>query len=187
MPPIQYGPRVEAYVWYLSVFQYVPYQRLALLFQDMFGLPISEGSISNLLKRAATKATPIYEAIHKELAQARYVGSDETGAKVNGKNWWVWVWQNASNTFLKAAPSPGSQTVVDTFLDGLPNATVGSDRWAAQLKTACQAKQLCLAHLQRDLIFLEESEKSSWATHCKTLLQDALKVDMLAQERGKSL
>ncbi len=186
MPPIQYGPRVEAYVWYLSVFQYVPYQRLALLFQDMFGLPISEGSISNLLKRAATKATPIYEAIHKELAQARYVGSDETGAKVNGKNWWVWVWQNASNTFLKAAPSPGSQTVVDTFLDGLPNATVGSDRWAAQLKTACQAKQLCLAHLQRDLIFLEESEKSSWATHCKTLLQDALKVDMLAQERGKA-
>lgn len=76
--------------------------------------------------------------------------------------------------------------VEETFPNGLPQATIGSDRWAAQLKTDSKAKQLCLGHLQRDLIFLEESEQSSWATHCKALLQDALKLDKLAQERGKA-
>jgi transposase len=184
--PIQYGARVEAYVAYLSVYQYLPYQRLCLLMKDVFGLSISEGSINNLLQRAARKASPIYEHIQAELQTATYVGSDETGAKINGKNAWIWVWQNLKNTFLKASPSRGSQTVEETFPDGLPKATIGSDRWATQLKTTSQAKQLCLAHLQRDLIFLEESEQSSWATHCKTLLQDALQLDKLAQQRGKA-
>lgn len=184
--PIQYGSQVEAYVAYLSVYQYLPYQRLCLLLKDVFGLSISEGSISNLLQRAASKASPVYEQIQAELERASYVGSDETGAKVNGKNWWIWTWQNVKNTFLKASPSRGSQTVKETFPNGLPKATVGSDRWAAQLKTTSQAKQLCLAHLQRDLIFLEESEQSPWATHCKTLLQDALQLDKLAQARGEA-
>ena len=184
--PIQYGPSVEAYVAYLSVYQYLPYQRLCLLLKDVFGLSMSEGSVANLLQRAASKASPIYERIQTELQQATYVGSDETGAKVNGKNAWVWVWQNVKNTFLKASSSRGSQTVEQTFPDGLPKATIGSDRWSAQLKTTSKAKQLCLAHLQRDLIFLEESEKSPWATHCKTLLQDALGLDKLAQARGKA-
>lgn len=184
--PIQYGPRIEAYTAYLSVYQYVPYQRLAMLFNDVFGLALSQGSLYNLLERAAQKAEPIYQAIQEELQQASYVGSDETGTRVQGKNWWIWTWQNVKNTFLKASASRGSQTVEDTFAKGLPNATIGSDRWAAQLKTTSQAKQLCLAHLQRDLIFLEESERSPWATHCKTLLQDALQLDWLAQRRAKA-
>jgi transposase len=189
--PVQYGPRVEAYVAYLSVYQYLPYQRLCFLLKDVFGLSISEGSISNLLQRAASKASPVYEQIQAELERASYVGSDETGAKVNGKNWWVWCWQSVKNTFLKASSSRGSQTVKETFPNGLPKATIGSDRWScptgtAQLKTASHAKQLCLAHLQRDLIFLEESEQSSWATHCKALFQEALQLNKLAQARGEA-
>ena len=42
-------------------------------------------------------AIPIYQAIQAQLQQAHYVGSDETGARVQGKNWWVWVWQNAAS------------------------------------------------------------------------------------------
>lgn len=184
--PIQYGPRIEAYTAYLNVYQYVPYQRLALLFQDVFGLPLSQGSIYNILERAAQKAEPIYAAIQEQLQRASYVGSDETGARVQGKNWWVWTWQNVKNTLLKVSASRGSQTVEMIFPQGLPNATIGSDRWAAQLKTTSKAKQLCLAHLQRDLTFLEESEKSPWATHCKALLQDALTLNQIAQKRGEA-
>lgn len=184
--PIQYGASVEAMVCYLSVYQYLPYQRLCTLMQDAFGLPISEGSIYNLLERAACKASGVYEAIQQEIQQASYVGSDETGVKVNGTTWWIWCWQNVKNTFLKASTSRGSQTIEETFAQGLPKATLGSDRWAAQLKTTSKAKQLCLAHLQRDLIFLEESEQSPWAKQCKTLLQQALRLGKLAQERGRA-
>ena len=184
--PIQYGPRLEAYTAYLSVYQYVPYQRLALLFRDVFGLALSQGSLYNMLERAALKASPIYETIQAQIQKASYVGSDETGARVNGKNWWIWTWQNVKNTFLKASACRGSQVIEETFPDGLPKATIGSDRWAAQLKITSNAKQLCLAHLQRDLIFLEESEKSPWSTHCRTLLHDALKLNETAHRQEKA-
>lgn len=109
--PIQYGPRIEAYTAYLNVYQYVPYQRLALLFRDVFGLALSQGSLCNMLERAALKARPVYETIQAQIQKASYVGSDETDARVNGKNWWIWTWQNIKNTFLKASVSRGHRVV----------------------------------------------------------------------------
>ena len=150
----------------------------------MYNLPLSEGSIANGLKRVASKAAPIYELIRQQLESATQVGADETGAKVNGDKWWIWVWQNLSNAFLKASDNRGSKTVQETFPDGLPHATIGSDRWAAQLKTPSKNKQLCPPHLLRDLIWLEEKEKSKWATRFKKLLKEALDLRKIAQERG---
>lgn len=184
--PIQYGSSVIALVSYLNVFQYVPYARLKELFTDVFSLSISEGSIENLLNKAAKKATPVYDAILNQIKAARYVGSDETGAKVNGNKWWVWVWQNIQNTFIKASKSRGFDTVEDSFPNGLPNAIIGSDRWAAQLKIVSKDKQLCFPHLLRDLIFLEEAEQNRWSTHFKYLLKQALKLRNTAIDRNQA-
>lgn len=184
--PIQYGSEVMALVGYFSVFQYVPYQRLKLLFKDVFNLSISEGSINNLLKRGAQKAMPVYDTILEQIKTSEYVGSDETGAKVNGKKWWIWVWQNIQNTFLKAAKSRGFASVEEVLPEGLPNATVGSDRWAAQLKITSKAKQLCLPHLLRDLNYLIEVDQSEWAQQFKELLKKALALKPISIQRNQA-
>ena len=184
--PIQYGSSVVALVSYFNVFQYVPYARLQQLFKDIFSLPISQGSIENLLNKAAKKANPVYQTIFENLKTASYVGSDETGAKVNGEKWWIWVWQNIQNTFLKASNNRGFDTVNQTFPEGLPNATIGSDRWAAQLKIQSKNKQLCFPHLQRDLIFLIEKEKNDWAIHFKSLLKEALNLRQIATNQNRA-
>jgi transposase len=172
--PIQFGSDIVALVGYFNVFQYVPYQRLKLLFKDIFNLSMSEGSIKNLLDKGAQKAEPVYQAILENVKQSSYIGSDETGAKVNGKKWWIWVWQNVKNTFLKASPSRGFTTVEQVFPEGLPDAIIGSDRLAAQLKITSKGKQLCLPHLLRDLNFLIDTEKTEWAQEFKDLLKKAL-------------
>ena len=184
--PIQFGSSVIAMVSYFNVFQYVPYRRLKLLFKDIFNLSISEGSIENLLNKAAKKSDPIYQTIFEEIQTANYIGSDETGAKVNGEKWWIWVWQNVKNTFLKASNTRGFDTVEQLFPNGLPNATIGSDRWAAQLKIASKNKQLCFPHLQRDLVYLIETEKIEWANQFKDLLSKTLKLRHIAFERNKA-
>jgi transposase len=184
--PIQFGSSVIAMVSYFNVFQYVPYRRLKLLFKDIFNLSISEGSIENLLNKAAEKSNPIYQTIFEKIQTANYIGSDETGAKVNGEKWWIWVWQNVKNTFLKASDNRGFATVEQLFPNGLPNATIGSDRWAAQLKIASKNKQLCFPHLQRDLIYLIETEKTAWATQFKELLSKTLKLRHVAFQRNKA-
>lgn len=183
--PIQFGSSVVAMVSYFNVFQYIPYKRLQLLFKDIFNLPISEGSIENLLNKAALKSKPVYQAIFENIKTANYIGSDETGAKVDGEKWWIWVWQNVKNTFLKASNSRGFDTVEALFPNGLPNATIGSDRWAAQLKIASKSKQLCFPHLQRDLIYLIETEKTKWAQQFKELLSKTLKLRHLAIQQNK--
>lgn len=181
--PIQFGSQIVALVTYFNIYQYVPYARLKQLLKDVFQLSMSEGSIENLLKKAAAKANPVYQTIFECIKKATYLGADETGAKVNGKKWWIWVWQNIKNTFLSASDNRGFATIEALFPEGLPDATIGSDRWAAQLKVKSKAKQLCFPHLQRDLIFLEEKEKSDWATQFKQLLKKALTLRLQALER----
>lgn len=182
--PIQYGSSIVALVSYFNVFQYIPYARTQQLFKDIFNLPISQGSVENLLKKAAKKSNPVYQTIFENIKTASFVGADETGAKVNGEKWWIWVWQNIENTFLKASKSRGFDTVKETFPEGLPNATIGSDRWAAQLKTQSKNKQLCFPHLQRESNFLIEQEKNDWAIHFKNLLKETLNLRQIAVHRN---
>ena len=132
--PIQYGSSIEGLVSYFSVYQYVPFARLKNLFTQLFSLPLSEGSLANILERSARKCQFVYEQIKIQIAKSTVVGSDETGAKVNGKKWWIWAWQNILNTFLVASQSRGCQTTDSIWEAGLPKSVLVSDRWAAQLK-----------------------------------------------------
>jgi transposase len=170
--PIQYGSTVEALVCYLSVYQYLPFARLQNFFSQAFSLPLSQGTISNILERSAQKCEGVYQVIKAKIAQSEVVGSDETGAKVNGDKWWIWVWQNLLNTFIIASDNRGFKTVQRIWEKGLPNAVLVTDRWAAQLKAHTKGNQVCLPHLKRNIIFLEESEKHPFATQFNQLLSD---------------
>jgi transposase len=185
--PIQYGSSVISLIVYLNVFQYIPYNRLKDFFANVLNHSISEGTISNVLVKAASKAQFIYDEILEEIKRSIYVGGDETGVKVNGEKWWIWVWQNVKNTYLIASANRGFKTIETLFPEGLPNAIVGTDRWAAQLKTQTKGKQLCIAHLLRDLIYLIELERGQWAQQFKTLLLKALKIRNDCDEKQTAL
>lgn len=174
--PIQYSERVGALVSYLSVYQYLPYRRLKQAMDDLFGISLSEGSISNLLEKVKSKALPVYQRIRAELAEAKVVGSDETSACVGGEKQWVWAWQNRENTFLTIDPSRGKAAIQAQFPDGFPHSILQSDRWPAQLNTPAAGYQLCLAHLERNLLYLEALEKQGWTTQVQALIKSARKL-----------
>lgn len=171
---IQYGENIEALVPYLSVRQYLPFSRLKELFHHVFNLELSEGTVNNILKRMSGKALPAYEKIKETIAKSEQVGSDETSAKVNGKNRWVWVWQSLDTTFLAASSSRGSKTIDELFPDGFPNSILNTDRWAAQLNTKAKAHQLCLAHIQRDLKLIQELEDHPWSYAMEGILKESM-------------
>jgi len=169
--PIQYGSSVQSLVSYLSVYQYVPYARLKELLSQIFNIHLSEGTIENLLLKASSKAKPIYHRIKEELKQSSVVGSDETGAKANGRKIWIWTWQNLLNTYLISSESRGYKTIEGEFEEGLPLSVLVSDRLSAQLKTPAQTHQVCLAHLLREIIFIEEVEAHPFAPAFNNLLK----------------
>lgn len=174
--PIQYSGRIAALVSYLSVYQYLPYRRLKQAMEDLFGIKLSEGSIANLLERMKEKSLPVYKRIRATLANAPVVGSDETGAYVGGKKQWIWTWQNQKNTFLSIDPSRGKKAVEAQFPQGFPNSILQADRWPAQLNTPAAGYQLCLAHLERNLLYLEALEKQKWTQEFQKLIKRARKL-----------
>jgi transposase len=175
--PVQYGNNVEAMVAYLHARQYLPVARMAEMLEHLLGLPIGEGSIINIIARFAEKSEVVYEDIKNKVFEAACIGSDETSCKVNGRKNWFWTWQNALITLIVWAKSRGSITIEQTFPEGLPNAVLVSDRLSAQLGTIAKSHQVCLAHLLRDLNFIEQSYDCQWAKDFKTLIKDGFELD----------
>jgi transposase-like protein len=172
--PIQYSGQISALVAYLSAFQYLPYKRITLLMQDIFGIPMSEGTVDNLLERAAQKAVPAYSAIQQRIQLEAVVGGDETGASIGGKKGWMHTWQSPKLTFIVASMNRGFQTMLQYFPKGFPQSVYVSDCWAAQLKVPARLHQLCMAHLLRELNNFMEALDCKWSREMKTVFIDAI-------------
>jgi len=171
---IQYGKNVQALVTYLSIYQYLPANRLKKFLQDVVGLPMSEGTIFNILGSMSDKAQPIYQTIKEKIQSSKFVGGDETGVHINKSKAWFWVFQNNTLTFILASFSRGYQTIINTFSNGFPMSVYVSDSLPAQLKVRSLAKQLCFAHLMRELKNFEETFNSKWAGELKQLFKNAI-------------
>lgn len=172
---VQYGPNVESLVGYLHARQYLPYQRMKEFFEDVMGLPVSVGGINNILNRLIQKAIPHYEQIKQRLYEHQFIGTDETGVKVNGQKDWMWTWQNDDLTFIVHSDNRGFKTIEDNFANGLPNAVLQHDRFACHFNCQAIHHQICMAHLLRDLQFISELYKDCWwATQMKALIRQAL-------------
>ncbi|NJL12505.1 MAG: IS66 family transposase [Microscillaceae bacterium] len=184
--PVQYSPQIGSLVSYLAHYQYLPYARLQSLLRDVFGLSLSQGTLANMLERMYTRSACWRAEIKKALQSAQVVGSDETSVPVNGQRQWIWVWQNEEQTFLQASKQRGYATVAQVWPEGLPGAILVSDRWAAQLKTPSTDKQLCLAHLQREVQFLVESENTPFAHQFKHWLHQVWQAKRQTQQEGQA-
>jgi len=186
--PISYGENIEALVGYFHARQYIPFARMKETFNDVFGVPISEGGIHCLLERFAQKVTPIYQIIKQRVQQSPVIGTDETGVKVDGNKNWFWTWQTPSLTYIAHSENRGSHTIDKEFPHGFANATLVHDGWKAQLKTSSKNHQSCLAHLQRNLNYLNERyPNNDWAKGFSKLLEDALKLKKQWEPKNKEL
>jgi transposase len=87
------GPRLAALTVYLHERHHLGYARLQGVYADLFGLPLSQGAIGNLLARAGERLGPRVSAIREQVRASPVIGSDETSARVHGQNHWQWVFQ----------------------------------------------------------------------------------------------
>jgi transposase len=174
---VQYGPHVESLAAYLHARQYLPYQRMKEFFTDVMGLPVSVGGIHNILKRLTQKALPHYQQIKERLYRSVFIGTDETGVKVNGQKDWMWTWQNDDLTFIVHSGNRGFKTIEDNFSNGLPNAVLQHDRFACHFNCEAMHHQICMSHLLRDLQYINELYlQGGWAAEMIALIVQALQL-----------
>ena len=114
-PGSPFGQSITALVVYLHYTHAIGLERLAALMGEMFALTISEGAISNMLARAREPLLAAAAAIRETVTASPVVCSDETSARVCGKNWWEWVFVGTLSVLHVIRPSRGKAVVTDLF------------------------------------------------------------------------
>jgi transposase len=106
------------------------------------------------------------------LRRARVVCSDETGVRVDGRNGWSWVFQNAEVVIHVVRRSRGAGVVAEVMAGRRPAIWV-SDLYGAQRGHAA-AWQICLAHQLRDCRYAAEAGDAVFAPRMRALLLRAV-------------
>ena len=150
-----FGPRLHAVATYLKTFQSLSYERLQATLADLFGLPVSQGGLMNLLRRAQGCFQAGREHAVATLRCAEVVASDETGVRIEGSTGYHWVFRCTAAVVHHAAPTRAA-SVVREMMDGHQPEVWVSDRYSAQQGHGL-AQQTCLAHLARDVAYALEA------------------------------
>lgn len=169
--PACYGPGVRALVAYLSVYQHLPTDRMARLLDDVFGAPVSMGTIANIVTEAGGLAAPAVAQITRLLAQAKVVCFDETGARAAGRLHWLHSASTSGLSLLTVHPRRGKPAMDDAGV--LPDfaGVAVHDGWRPYYSYPQVTHGLCNAHHIRELTALVEAGQEWAACLIETLLQ----------------
>jgi transposase len=170
-PGSPFGPGIVALTTYLHACQMVSYARLVEMLDGVFGLAVSEGAVANMLARASSPLAGQADEIAEIVRKSPVIASDETSARVCGKNHWQWTFVASSAVYHTIQPSRGKAVPVAFLGQAKPDVWV-SDRLAAQGNHAA-AHQYCLAHLIRDAQYAIDAGDTVFAPAFKSFLQDA--------------
>lgn len=169
----QYGNRIKALVNYLNVYQLVPYKRTIELLSHLYGLKISQGTISNF-KKELQKGIISFKDSAVKLFQnsSQVIHSDETGCMVDKKLHWVHVYSNELVTLLFGHEKRGKAAMEDIDILTQTNATVVHDRFGSYFHYENINHAICNAHIIRDIAGVKDLVETDWPDQILKLLLD---------------
>jgi transposase len=120
------------------------------LLEDLFGLQVSVGTISQLeATTTAAVASPVEEA-RSFVQKQSSAHLDETGWREGGQRAWLWVAATMWVTVFVVRLSRGGQVAHDLLGEAFSGILV-TDRWSAYTWYPTRWRQVCWAHLLRDI------------------------------------
>lgn len=136
----------------------IPYRKVENIFKDIFGLEITHPSFLAFNTEQAKNGLKVYEAIKEKIRRSQYVNGDETGWRVSGENWWLWVFTN-KDTVLYQIDKRRSREVVEKILGKKYQGVLSSDFYTTYNKIVALAKQRCVGHLLDKIKKIQEKNK----------------------------
>ena len=150
IPPIsRIGIKVMGYILYARYRLRLPFKKIKQSLKDLHDFDISEGEIQNELLKAQTLFGKDYEMIIEFVKTADIVYADETGWRMNGQNWWLWVFVTEQGIRFVIDDSRGKGVPQDVLGNGNINRILITDFYAAYHQIPGK-KQKCWVHLLRD-------------------------------------
>ena len=126
-------------------------KRSAEALAELFGTPISEGTVSAMTERAADGLSGFLGTVKQRIAQADVAGFDETGLRVAGKLHWVHCARTGKYTLITCHPKRGRTGIDDAGVLARFTGVAVHDAWAPYDTYPDPGHQLCCAHALREL------------------------------------
>jgi len=170
LPGGQIGNRVLALSAWLHYGQGQTLDHIVEVFNCHLHFKLTAGGLVQQWYRLQEILFPWYEQIHRESLEAAVLNADETGWRVNGKGHWLWCFTTPRTTCYLIDRKRG-KAVVARFFRKAFRGTLVTDFWGPYNAVVCGARQVCLAHLLRDLEHVEryKSPSPQWKPFAKKL------------------
>ena len=161
--PSGYGVRVVALVAVLSGLYRHSTRMVQSALSDVFGIPMSLGTVNKLRFEASGALESIVEEAKTYIQNSKVVGADETHfvqgnvdkCNKEKKQAWLWVAVTPLVAFFQVALSRSSD-IAKNLLGEDFSGILNSDRYAAYNWVNLEQRQLCWAHLKREFIKISE-------------------------------
>jgi transposase len=180
---VQYGNYLRSLAIYFRNYELLPSERTAELFEDIFLVPLSEGTIYNTTRRFAEELLDFQKWLKMRLLGSQIVHFDETGVNIGGDRQWL----HSSSTDLLTYYFPHNRRGSEAFdaMGILPyfNGRAIHDHWQPYFKYNC-LHGLCNAHHLRELTYVHEVENQGWAKKMIELLCEIKEESEKSGERG---
>jgi transposase len=140
---------------------------------------VTAGGLLDGWQRLAGALGPWYEQIAREARSGAVLHADETGWRVDGQTHWLWCFANHRSCYYLIDKSRGSPALQKFFVQTY-RGTLVSDFWAAYSNVACDDRQMCIPHLLREVIKVDDRNDAvqwkAFSRQLKRLLGDGLRL-----------
>ena len=143
------GDRLTATITYLTGRHRLPKRGAEEFTEDVFGVPISLGTIAALEQEVSAALQPAHAEVVQAVREAPVKNVDETSWKQAGGKCWLWV---AATTAVAAFIIHGQRGAfgLAALLGHTIHGILCSDRWSVYDLWPLFQRQVCWAHLKRD-------------------------------------
>jgi transposase len=140
------------------------------VFNHHLQFKVTPGGLVQQWYRLQAILFPWYEQIQHEALGAAVLHGDETGWRVNGLGHWLWCFSYDRGTYYLIDRQRGRPVLAKFFRREFAG-TLVTDFWGAYNAVICSRRQVCLAHLLRDLKHVEQYKHPSknWPKFAKKL------------------
>ena len=183
---VQYGKNLQALVVAFNTVGAVSVNRLHEILGGVFNIPLSTGTIKNIVSRCAEKIKPALDTTRRKLSESPLVHCDETGTNIDGKLHWVHNVSNGSYTYMTVSKKRGYEGIKSVGVLPDYHGIIVHDCWASYWKFDGVTHSVCCAHLLRELNgIIGNHPEQVWAGKFKKLLLRMKKAKDKAVAAGK--
>ena len=152
LPNARFGLKLMLLVLILKLDCRIPSNKVTSILSSVFGVKISDGEIYNILRQLSEAFGDYYSEIEKRIKEALIKNIDETSWRINGKNYWLWIFINKEIALYVVRKKRSSKVPIE-ILGNQEGKIIIEDRFSAYNKFAevsgCE-QQICWAHLLRN-------------------------------------